>query len=109
MTRPLLRPLLLAGAVALAASTAAAAPVLHGTGDAPPTMAGALFQLAQQESLSQIQENALKDGCKIRYEGDSKKHKRCLNQEANWQDALAQGCTHRYQGNTKKLRECMDY
>lgn len=97
----------LLAAVSLAAPVSAAP--LTGTGDAPPTMAGPLFHTVQQKPLTQIQQNALADGCKLRYEGNSKKYKRCLNQDANWQDALAQGCTHRYSGNTKKLRECMNY
>ena len=59
--------------------------------------------------LSDIQQNALKDGCWQRYAGNERKRYSCLKGEAHWRDALRDGCWQRYNGNQKKLNRCLDY
>jgi hypothetical protein len=59
--------------------------------------------------LSRLQQDALVDGCQLRYSGIPQKLRACLNMGANWQEALAQGCQRRYSGIPHKLRECMQY
>jgi len=59
--------------------------------------------------LSDIQQNALKDGCWQRYSGNERKRYSCLRGEAHWRDALRDGCWKRYNGNRKKLNRCLNY
>ena len=62
---------------------------------------------AAQSGLNGLQRQALIDGCKLRYEGNRKKHRRCLRLDANWRGALAQGCRARYGESPRKLRRCL--
>ncbi len=62
---------------------------------------------AAQSGLNGLQRQALIDGCKLRYEGNRKKHRRCLRLDANWRAALAQGCRARYGESPRKLRRCL--
>ncbi len=59
--------------------------------------------------LSDLQQNALKDGCWQRYSGNDRKRHSCLNGQAHWRDALRDGCWKRYNGNQKKLNRCLSY
>ncbi|MEO0961064.1 MAG: hypothetical protein AAFY01_01450 [Pseudomonadota bacterium] len=59
--------------------------------------------------LTDIQQNALKDGCWQRYSGNDRKRHSCLNGQAHWRDALRDGCWKRYNGNQKKLNRCLSY
>lgn len=61
------------------------------------------------QSLSEIQRNALKDGCWQRYSGNNRKLEPCLRGEAYWRDALRDGCWKRYSGNQGKLDRCLRY
>lgn len=60
-------------------------------------------------SLSDVQQNALKDGCWQRYSGNDRKRQACLNGQAYWRDALRDGCWKRYNGNQGKLDRCLSY
>ncbi|HXP98223.1 MAG TPA: hypothetical protein VN809_16030 [Telmatospirillum sp.] len=60
-------------------------------------------------SLSHMQQEALSDGCQLRYAGNAHKLHECFQLEANWRDALAQGCEKRYSAFPHKLRECLAY
>lgn len=59
-------------------------------------------------AMTDIQRNALKDGCWARYNGNPAKLHPCLEAEAHWRDALIDGCKLRYAGNQKKLRRCVN-
>ncbi len=59
--------------------------------------------------LTDIQQNALTDGCWQRYNGNNSKLQPCLRGEAYWRDALRDGCWKRYNGNQDKLNRCLDY
>lgn len=59
--------------------------------------------------LSDLQQNALKDGCWQRYSGNERKRYSCLKAESHWRDALRDGCWKRYNGNQGKLDRCLRY
>ena len=60
-------------------------------------------------SMTDVQRNALKDGCWKRYSGNDRKRQACLNGQAYWRDALRDGCWKRYNGNQGKLDRCLSY
>lgn len=70
---------------------------------------GGFFGGGGASGLTDIQQNALKDGCWQRYSGNERKRYACLRGEAHWRDALRDGCWKRYNGNRKKLNRCLSY
>lgn len=74
-----------------------------GAGFAAPAAAEGVKQ-----RMSDVQQNALTDGCWARYNGSPGKLYPCLDGDAYWHDALIDGCKQRYSGNEGKLRRCVD-
>ncbi len=70
---------------------------------------GGFFGGSGASGLSDLQQNALKDGCWQRYSGNERKRYSCLRGEAHWRNALRDGCWKRYNGNRKKLDRCLNY
>lgn len=60
------------------------------------------------EPLSRGQQSALEDGCRVKYAGNSRKVRACVNQATDgWRGAMTLGCERRYPNDRKKLRECI--